>query len=139
MPTSHTTRTRRLAVAVSVAALLTAACGGDKKKEEVVTPPPLDPTTTSTTAPPARVGTGARLTGLAADPAKLARPALIVKLDNAPKGQPQAGILQADVVVEEGVEGGITRFAAIFHSQDSEEVGPVRSARSADIAIASEL
>jgi hypothetical protein len=73
------------------------------------------------------------------DPAGLARPALIVKLDNAPKGRPQAGINQADVVVEEGVEGGITRFATIFHSQVPESVGPVRSARTTDILIASAL
>ncbi len=127
-------RSRQFVAVFSVAVALTAACGGDKKKEAKAK---LDPTTTSTTAPP--TGTGAPLTGLPADAAKLARPALIVKLDNAPKGRPQAGINQADVIVEEGVEGGITRFAAIFHSQDAEEVGPVRSARSTDIAIASEL
>jgi len=135
--TTRPNRTRQLAVGLSLAAVLTAACGGGDKKETAK--PKLDPTTTSTTAAPAPTGTGAPLTGLAADPAKLARPALIVKLDNAPKGRPQAGINQADVVVEEGVEGGITRFATIFHSQDAEEVGPVRSARSTDIAIASEL
>lgn len=132
MITNH----RRLLVAVSVAALLAGACGGDKKDEAA--PATKEPTTTEA-PPPAAPGTGAPLTGLAADPAKLGRPALIVKIDNAPKGRPQAGINQADVVVEEGVEGGITRLAAIFHSQDVEEVGPIRSARSTDIAIASEL
>lgn len=130
------TNPRRLLVAVSVAALLAGACGGDKKE---AAPDTKEATTTEAPAPPAAPGTGAPLTGLAGDPAKLGRPALIVKIDNAPKGRPQAGINQADVVVEEGVEGGITRFAAIFHSQDVEEVGPIRSARSTDIAIASEL
>ena len=67
------------------------------------------------------------------------RPALIVKIDNAPKGRPQTGLNQADVVFEELVEGGITRFAAVFHSQDSDPVGPVRSARSTDIGVASPL
>jgi DUF3048 family protein len=67
------------------------------------------------------------------------RPALIVKIDNAPKARPQVGLNQADVVVEEMVEGGITRFAAIFHSQDADPVGPVRSARSTDIGVASPL
>ncbi len=126
----------RLAAAVLAAATLTAGCGGGKKEAAVTTT-----TAPTTTAPPAaNPATGAPLTGLAVtDPANVARPALIVKLDNAPKGRPQAGINQADVVVEEGVEGGITRFAAIFHSQEIDEVGPVRSARSTDIAIASEL
>ena len=67
------------------------------------------------------------------------RPALVVKIDNAPKARPQIGLNQADVVVEEMVEGGITRFAAVFHSQDADPVGPVRSARSTDIGIASAL
>ena len=68
-----------------------------------------------------------------------ARPPLVVKIDNAPKARPQYGIGVADVVVEEGVEGGITRFAAIFHSQDAPLVGPVRSARSSDLHIAGPL
>ena len=67
------------------------------------------------------------------------RPALLVKIDNAPKARPQAGLNHADLVVEELVEGGITRFFAVFHSQDADPVGPVRSARSTDIAIASAL
>src|SRR5688500_2411294 len=114
------------------------ACGGG---DDDAAPKATTATAPTTTAPPAPTPTsGAPLTGLAVtDPAKVARPALIVKLDNAPKGRPQEGINQADVVVEVGVEGGITRFAAIFHSQDIPEVGPIRSARSTDIAIASEL
>lgn len=133
------TRTLRLAAAFATAALLTAACGGGDKKES-----PKAPATTAappTTAEAAATPTsGAPLTGLAVtDPAKVNRPAMIVKIDNAPNGRPQAGINQADVVVEEGVEGGITRFAVVFHSQDAEEVGPVRSARTTDILIASAL
>ena len=62
-----------------------------------------------------------------------------MKIDNAPKARPQVGLNQADVVFEELVEGGITRFAAVFHSQDSDPVGPVRSARSTDIGLASAL
>jgi hypothetical protein len=90
------------------------------------------------TAPPIDQG-AAPLTGLPADAAKLARPLLIVKIDNAPKARPQAGINQADVVFEEAVEGGVTRFAALFHSSDPEPIGPVRSARSTDIHIATPL
>jgi hypothetical protein len=67
------------------------------------------------------------------------RPALVVKIDNAPAARPQSGLNQADVVYEELVEGRMTRFAAVFHSQDSAPVGPVRSARSTDIAVASPL
>ena len=63
----------------------------------------------------------------------------MVKIDNAPMARPQIGLNQADVVFEEGVEGGITRFAALFHSDESKPVGPVRSARTTDIKLLSAL
>ena len=81
----------------------------------------------------------APLTGLELGEAYRSRPALVVKIDNAPKARPQYGLGAADIVVEEGVEGGITRLAAIFHSRDAELVGPVRSARSSDLHIATPL
>ena len=61
------------------------------------------------------------------------RPALVVKIDNVPRARPQAGINDADVVYVELVEGGSTRYAAVFHSEDVATVGPVRSMRTTDI------
>jgi hypothetical protein len=132
-------RPPRLLVAGAAAlALVTAACGGGDDKKAA--PKKATTTTAAPTTTAAAAATGAPLTGMGGgDPAKLARPAMIVKIDNAPKGRPQAGINQADIVVEEGVEGGITRLAVIFHSQDADELGPVRSARTTDILIASSL
>jgi len=119
------------------AALLVAACsGGDDEAEDTTTSTRRRASTTTSTEP---VHTGAPLTGLPGDPAALARPALVVKYDNAPKGRPQEGINQADVVVEEEVEGGVTRLAAIFHATPPAQVGPVRSARSSDIVLAAPL
>jgi hypothetical protein len=69
----------------------------------------------------------------------IGRPALAVKIDDTDHGRPQTGLAQADVVVEEVVEGGLTRLVAIFHSQDPDTVGPVRSARSTDIPLLAEL
>jgi hypothetical protein len=87
-------------------------------------------TTTSTSAPAVGV---APLTGLpVSDPAVLTRPAVIVKIDNAPEARPQSGLDQADIVIEEKVEGGVARFMAIFQSHDAGLVGPVRSVRSTD-------
>jgi hypothetical protein len=40
---------------------------------------------------------------------------------------------QADVVLEIPVEGGITRYALVFQSQDPSTVGPIRSARQSDL------
>src|SRR5258707_6884131 len=62
----------------------------------------------------------------------LMRPALAVKIENTPDARPQSGLEKADIVVEEQVEGGITRFIAIFQSQDARVIGPVRSARPED-------
>lgn len=61
------------------------------------------------------------------------RPAIVVKVDNSSKAHPHTGLNRADIVFEEEVEFGITRFAAVFHSADS-TVGPVRSGRSTDIS-----
>jgi hypothetical protein len=65
--------------------------------------------------------------------------ALAVKIDTTEKARPPVGLLQADVVFEEMVEGRLTRLMAIFHSQLPGDVGPVRSARSSDIAFLGEL
>ena len=37
------------------------------------------------------------------------------------------------------VEGGYTRLAAVFHSTPADPVGPIRSARSTDIALLAPL
>lgn len=54
---------------------------------------------------------------------------LAVVVENHPDARPQAGLSKASVVYEVIVEGGITRFLAIFGPQEAEKVGPVRSAR----------
>ena len=59
-------------------------------------------------------------------------PALTVKVENTADAYPLAGLERADVVYEEPVEGGITRFAAIFQCREAPRVGPVRSARTTD-------
>ena len=61
---------------------------------------------------------------------------MTVKIENSAAARPQTGLQQADVVWEEMVEGGITRFGAVYHSQLPESFGPVRSVRPMDAAIA---
>lgn len=67
------------------------------------------------------------------------RPALAVKMPNNPQALPQTGLNEADVVFEEIINDGITRFAAVFHSQGSDPVGPIRSGRAQDVDILSNL
>jgi Protein of unknown function (DUF3048) N-terminal domain/Protein of unknown function (DUF3048) C-terminal domain len=78
------------------------------------------------------------LTGLEPGKADLtARPALGVKIENSAPAYPLSGLQDAEVVYEELVEGGITRFLALYHCTDTDKAGPVRSARIVDPAIMS--
>ena len=63
------------------------------------------------------------------------RPAVAVKIENAAVAYPLSGLEDAELVYEELVEGGVTRFMAIYHCTDSDQAGPVRSARVVDPAI----
>ncbi len=61
---------------------------------------------------------------------------LIVKVSNYTWiVRPQSGLTQADLVWEYEVEGGVTRFAAIYRSQGSDHVGSVRSGRLPDLEL----
>ncbi len=74
------------------------------------------------------------LTGLPVErPEVLQRRPLIVKISNYPPlVRPQYGVNHADVVWEHLLAGGVTRFAAVFLSEDLERVGPIRSSRLID-------
>lgn len=56
---------------------------------------------------------------------------IAVMIENSRFSRPQSGLLAADYVFEMPVEGGITRFMAVYQDQvrEVEELGPVRSAR----------
>ena len=63
------------------------------------------------------------------------RPPLSIKVDNVAGALPQAGLNQADLVVDTPVEGGLTRLFAVFQSQGADLVGPIRSARPVDATL----
>jgi hypothetical protein len=150
----------RPAAAAAAVALILAACGGggdDSSDTTVTTAADTTTTAESTTTTEAATTTSSSsstssstttttipavprepLTGVEIasfddiDP----KPALAVKIDNAPGARRNhTGLAVADIVYEEIVEAGITRFAAIFHSTQSDPVGPVRSGRSQDVDI----
>ncbi|HWM15259.1 MAG TPA: DUF3048 domain-containing protein [Microbacterium sp.] len=66
----------------------------------------------------------------------LQHPSLAVKIDNHEEARPQIALNRADIVFEELVEGGLTRYLAVWHSDVPEFVGPVRSIRPMDPDIA---
>lgn len=100
--------------------------------------PTLTPSPTPTEVGPFRYPEGfSPLTGLPyPSQAAAERRNLLVKISNYPPVvRPQSGVNAADVVYEYEVEGGVTRFAAIYRNNAPDHVGPVRSGRLADIEL----
>lgn len=97
--------------------------------------PTAEPTASQTTEAPATEI--APLTGVEVASGTLAHPALLAKIDNQELARPQIGLNQADIVFEELVEGGITRYVAVWHSTIPTKIGPIRSIRPMDPDIAS--
>lgn len=129
--TRHTPETgaSRLGIAaLAVVLAVLAACSGDSDEssgEAVVDEPSF-----------AVEGVDHPLTGLPAETLDAVyRPAIAAKVDNGPGARPQAGINEADIVYEQLVEGGLTRLVAIYQSRRADSLGPIRSARSTDLAI----
>lgn len=119
----------RLFVLVLLVALAATACKSDPEP----TPTPDAETATEAAPPPPPEPIRCPLTGAEApEGLDVNRPAMAVKIDNHPAARPQAGLETADIVYEELVEGGLTRFMGIFHCGDATDLGPVRSARSVD-------
>lgn len=120
---------RFLAIAsLGTTTVLFAGCAA---AEPMPTPSPT-PSYTSTYEEPAPL-VFAPLTGVPVDdPAALAHSSLAAKIDNHWDARPQVGLEHTDVVFEELVEGGLTRYVAVWHSDVPTEIGPVRSIRPMD-------
>ena len=127
------------AVATTDAPTTTAKPKPTTTTEESTTTSSTEPETTTTTAPAETTTTlppkpTYPLTGVEnPDPAIAARPALVVKIDNAPAARPQTGFNAADIVYEEIVNDNLTRFALVFQSGNANPVGPIRSGRLQDV------
>lgn len=132
MHVSQKPRTALRATLVATALVLAAACsGGDEPK----TPEKPTPTSADAARKAATLNRANPFTGEAAAKGLPDHPAFLVKIENTAAGAPQYGLSQADLVVEELVEGGLTRLAAFFYSQTPTKVGHVRSTRTTDIAL----
>jgi hypothetical protein len=62
----------------------------------------------------------------------LTRPSLCAKVDNSEEARPQYGLNTTDIVFEQFVEGGLTRYVACWDSGVPDQIGPVRSIRPMD-------
>jgi len=116
-------RTRRLAPSATgmtvVLAVSLAACGGDE--ESNADPEGASPTNTVSAVTLAREWplTGKELDGDLPD-----HPVYVVKIDNTQSSAPQVGLDSADMVVEELVEGGLTREDATRFYRDASRSAP---------------
>jgi hypothetical protein len=139
-PTTAATTTTSSTTTTTVAPTTTSTAAPTTPAPTTAPPTTVPPTTVPpTTIPPVP---RQPLTGvpLASEADVLPRPALVVKIDNVgPARGRQQGLAVADIVFEEIVEGNQTRFAAVFHSRDSDPVGPIRSGRSQDVDLLTSL
>lgn len=108
----------------AAAALLLAGCAPERPM-----PVPTPEYTSTYTAPPPQ--SFAPLTGEVVA-APILTPSIAAKVDNHPDARPQFGLERTDIVFEELVEGGLTRYVAIWQSDVPAEIGPVRSIRPMD-------
>jgi hypothetical protein len=120
---------RRL-LALAMCAVAVPACGpATTSARQVGATAPSD----LPVAPPTRKVVLDPLTGLTVSSL---RPVVVIKVDNAGTARRyQRGLGRADLVYQELVESGETRFAAVFTDGSSAEVGPVRSVRESDIEL----
>jgi hypothetical protein len=134
------TRRRRLATAtgLGLAAIsvlsLTVACtsSADPAPARTVATVKPAPARFSAAQAPAK---GPLLDPFTGEPVKALGPVLSVKIDNIVYARPQTGLQSADIVYVIPVEGGLTRFMAVYSSHIPPVVGPVRSARQCDLDI----
>jgi Protein of unknown function (DUF3048) N-terminal domain/Protein of unknown function (DUF3048) C-terminal domain len=107
-----------------VAGGLFALRGGGTARRVAVTPPPSSPSHPVQLVSP--------FTG---EPVPSLSRVLAVKIDNIVLARPQTGLTHADIVYVLPVEGGLSRFLAIFSSDYPRVIGPVRSAREDDLEL----
>lgn len=126
-------RLRLTAAALVATSLVLAGCGSDEEPAE-------DSPEAQGVAGGSTIDSTWPLTGLPVegdDSAAQTHPVLVTKIDNTGSSAPQIGLGSADMVVEELVEGGMTRLAVFHYSELPEKIGPVRSMRATDIGIVS--
>lgn len=85
--------------------------------------------------PPKPVKIKSPYTGIELEETIYSKRPLAVVIENSTKARPQSGLSNADWVFETVAEGGITRMLAVFHSENPESIGPIRSAREYFVSI----
>ncbi|HZG72092.1 MAG TPA: DUF3048 domain-containing protein [Chondromyces sp.] len=119
---------KKLLLLLLAGAFVLAGCGGNGKVESLREE--LEPS-----AEEQDILYPTPLTGLMTNKKPSSR-AVAVVINNHPTARPQTGLQQADLVYEVLAEGNMTRFLAIYQSEQPKKAGPVRSARDYFIELA---
>lgn len=129
-------RARPIAIAgvLLATALVASGCVSDAPRAK----PTTTPGHTSTYTPPP-VTELAPLRGTSVEIGSLKNASIAAKIDNHPDARPQVGLEHTDLLFEELVEGGLTRYVGVWQSDIPELLGPVRSIRPMDPNIISPL
>lgn len=140
MAVGHISAQSRLRVRVLVSVTLAiglgltvAGCAPQKSKPS---PRPTPSPSPAVTAPPTSI---APLRGTTVPAGSLDHASIAAKIDNLPAARPQIGLESTDLVYQELVEGGLTRYVAVWQSAVPALLGPVRSIRPMDPDIVSPL
>jgi hypothetical protein len=116
-----------LVSAVTVLTLVLSGCAPDSPRPTPTTSPGYS---SNYTPPPATALAPLRGTSVAVGSLKNA--SIAAKIDNHPDARPQVGLEHTDLLFEELVEGGLTRYVGVWQSDIPELLGPVRSIRPMD-------
>lgn len=118
---------------LAVSSVLLVGCGPEPETVASPTAAPSTTTVTPTPTPTPTPTTGlSPLRGTVVPLDEITGPALAAKIDNHWDARPQWGLERTDIVFEELVEGGITRYVAVWFSDVPKEIGPIRSIRPMD-------
>ena len=118
-----------IVVVAAIAAVAAIVSGGTAPT------PAARPARSATPTPTPTPASRALVSPFTGEPVKSLGPVLAVKIDNIVYARPQTGLTRADIVYVLPVEGGLSRFLAIFSSHLPPVIGPVRSAREDDLEL----
>lgn len=112
------------AAAIVLSLILASGCAAE--------PAPAPSPSAEPSTPPPVITDIAPLRGITVPDGSLDHASIAAKIDNQVDARPQVGLERTDLVFEELVEGGITRYVAVWQSDIPELLGPVRSIRPMD-------
>ena len=126
----------RMSVAGTLVALgLLAGCGSEAPGRAAA-PAPASPAASPARPSPVPSPAPVPTSPLTGEGTLGSAPVVVVKIDNGVLARRyHRGLEDAAIVYQELVEGGATRFAAVYDRRSGDEVGPVRSARTSDFEL----